>query len=229
MAVRRGNEYLGDDIGNLMGSGNSGDNLSNYFDRGQDGSTAGFSIRDAGIASVVGIAQVIRDLYNVDHAIAGAIAMAIPRVCNKLRDKIKAAIGTYLPGMPPLAEFTIYKHKREGTAGTGDTPLLFQGDLRESIEVADDRLDVSGTDQSVAMNIYSEDEHLKMNMHGWSYETRQGTKYVPARDPVTPTIEENRDEIIDDVSEIVEGAIDRVLARRAGDILNKSVKIVDGG
>lgn len=135
---------------------------------------------------VSGIDSVIR---NFDRRIEGmdeALDEGCIEAAEYLQECIEDKFGVYQHGWEPLEYITRIKKRRKGNASNSNKPLVDYGDMMFSFDI-----DTSNRTRKHTVAVTSDDERLPYHVYGvW-------LTNVPKRDPVRPTVKEERETCIE--------------------------------
>ena len=150
-------------------------------------------------AHISGVDAAVR---NFDRRIAG-MEEALDEGCTEAAEYLKECIedkfGVYQAGWKPLQYITRLKKKRKGNGANANKPLVDYGDMMFSFDIQ-----TSNRSRKHTVAVVSDDERLVHHVYG-----APGAS-VPKRDPVRPTVKEEREECLRILEETVKEAMDIV-------------------
>lgn len=148
-------------------------------------------------AHVSGVDAVIR---NFDRRIDGmeeALDEGCTEAAEYLRECVEDKFGVYQPGWKPLQYITRLKKRRKGNGANANKPLVDYGDMMFSFD-----LQLSNRTRKHTVAITSDDEKIIHHIYG------APMAGVPKRDPVRPTVKEERENclqiLVDKVKEVMD-------------------------
>lgn len=148
---------------------------------------------------VSGVDEVVR---NFDRRIKG-MDKALDKGCTEsaeyLIERIEDKFGKYQPGWAQLKYETIKKKIRKGNGANANKPLVDFGDMMFSFYI-----DIRNRTRRHTVAVKSDDERLLHHIYG------APSANVPKRDPVRPTVKEEREECLRILEEEVKEAINDV-------------------
>lgn len=148
-------------------------------------------------AHVSGIDAVIRNFDRRAEGMEEALDEGCTKAAEYLQECIENKFGVYQKGWKPLAYLTRLKKRRKGNGANSNKPLVDYGDMMFSFYI-----DISNRSRRHTVAIKSDDERLIHHMYG---APRAG---VPKRDPVRPTVKEERERcheiLINKVKEVMD-------------------------
>lgn len=148
-------------------------------------------------AHISGVDAVVR---NFDRRIDGmeeALDEGCTDAAEYLKERIEDKFGVYQPGWKPLQYITRLKKIRKGNGANANKPLVDYGDMMFSFDIS-----TSNRTRKHTVAITSDDEKLVHHIYG---APRAG---VPKRDPVRPTVKEEREKCLE------------ILADRVKEVMN---------
>ena len=151
-------------------------------------------------AHVTGLDSLIREFGRKIDGMEEALDEGCLDAAEYLQEKIEDKFGTYQKGWKPLLYKTIAKERKMGYGANATKPLVMSGDMMFSFATQ-----ISNKTRKHTVAIVSDDEKLPYHMYGVPSEG------VPKRDPVRPTVKEEREAcykiVRDKVKELMDGKI----------------------
>ena len=147
---------------------------------------------------VQGLDKVLRDIDRTIEGMEDALDEGCQDAAEYLQECIEDKFGVYQPGWKPLQYVTRLKKARKGNGANSNKPLVDFGDMMFSFYT-----ETSNRSRKHTVTVKSDDRRLLYHMFG----ARSKKRGVPKRDPVRPTVKEERDNcvkmILDKVMEVL--------------------------
>lgn len=145
---------------------------------------------------VSGVDAIIRNFDRRIQGMEDALDEGCTEAAEYLKECIEDKFGVYQKGWKPLKYETRIKKKRKGNGANSNKPLVDYGDMMFSFEI-----DTSNRTRKHTIAVTSDDERLIHHIYG-----APGAG-VPKRDPVRPTVKEERENclkiLIEKVKEVM--------------------------
>lgn len=145
---------------------------------------------------VSGVDAVIRNFDRRINGMEEALDEGCTEAAEYLQECIENKFGVYQPGWKPLQYLTRLKKKRKGNGVNSNKPLVDYGDMMFSFSIR-----TSNKTRKHTVAVVSDDERLLYHMYG------APAVGVPKRDPVRPTVKEERENcikiLVDKVKEVM--------------------------
>lgn len=145
---------------------------------------------------IAGIDAVIRNFDRRIDGMEDALDQGCTEAAEYLQECIEDKFGVYQKGWKPLEYITRMKKVRKGNGSNANKPLVDFGDMMFSFYI-----DTSNRTRKHTVAVKSNDEKLIYHMYGVP------SANVPKRDPVRPTVKEERENcikiLIDKVKEVM--------------------------
>ena len=147
-------------------------------------------------AYVTGMDAVIRRFDRRIDGMENALDEGCTEAAEYLQECIENKFGVYQKGWAPLRYITRLKKIRKGNGHNSNKPLVDYGDMMFSFYI-----DTSNRSRKHTVAVKSDDEKILYHMYGVP------ARNVPKRDPVRPTVQEERENciqiVIDKVKELM--------------------------
>lgn len=139
-------------------------------------------------AYVTGMDAVIRGFDRRIDGMEEALDEGCIEAAEYLQECIENKFGHYQTGWAPLKDDTVRKKVHKGNGANANKPLVDYGDMMFSFVI-----DTSNRSRKHTVAVKSDDPKLVHHMYG------APAAGVPKRDPVRPTVKEERQTCIDKV------------------------------
>jgi hypothetical protein len=149
-------------------------------------------------AYVTGMDKIIRSFDRKIEGMEEALDEGCTEAAEYLMECIEDKFGVYQPGWKQLAYVTRLKKKRKGNGANSNKPLVDYGDMMFSFYI-----DTSNRTRKHTIAVRSDDEKILYHMYGVP------SKRIPKRDPVRPTVKEERENCIKIFLDKVKEVMDR--------------------
>lgn len=133
-------------------------------------------------AHVSGIDAVIRKFDRRAEGMEEALDEGCTEAAEYLKECVEDKFGVYQKGWAPLQYVTRLKKKRKGNGVNSNKPLVDYGDMMFSFYI-----DTSNRTRKHTVAVKSDDERLVHHVYG------APNAGVPRRDPIRPTVKEERE------------------------------------
>jgi hypothetical protein len=148
---------------------------------------------------LVGFDSFIRDFDRTNDKIEQGLYDGTDSAANYLRDCIEDKFGTYQSrggpsnGLWPKLKYkTIVSKRKKGNSGNATKPLVDYGDMMFSFDIQ-----TSNRTRKHTATITSDDDKILYHIYGAPHAS------VPRRDPVRPTLEDERQHCFDIIVDAV--------------------------
>lgn len=145
---------------------------------------------------VTGIDELIRKFDRLQDGVEEALDIGCQDAAEYLQERIEDKFGTYQNGWKPLKYITIYRKRRKGNGANANKPLVDFGDMMFSFYTV-----ITNRTRKHTVTIKSDDPKILYHMYG---ARKSG---LPKRDPVRPTVAEEREKCHDIIRDAVKDVI----------------------
>ncbi len=143
-----------------------------------------------------GLDALIRKFDRLEDGVEEALDEGCQDAADYLQEKMEDKFGVYQPGWKKLKYSTIYKKRKRGNGANATKPLVDFGDMMFSFYNK-----ISNKTRHHTVTIMSDDEKILYHVYGAPHAK------VPRRDPVRPTIQEEREECFNIIKDAVLGRV----------------------
>ena len=145
---------------------------------------------------VSGVDAVVRNFDRRINGMEEALDEGCTEAAEYLQECIENKFGVYQAGWKPLQYATRLKKRRKGNGANSNKPLVDYGDMMFSFSIQ-----TSNRSRKHTVAVVSDDEKLIHHIYG------APAAGVPKRDPVRPTVKEEREKclkiLVDKVREVM--------------------------
>ena len=147
-------------------------------------------------AHISGVDAAIRNFNRRIEGMEEALDEGCTEAAEYLQECIENKFGVYQTGWAPLKYVTRLKKRRKGNGSNSNKPLVDYGDMMFSFSIQ-----TSNRTRKHTVAVVSDDEKLVHHIYG------APNAGVPKRDPVRPTVKEERETclkiLVDKVKEVM--------------------------
>lgn len=147
---------------------------------------------------VNGLDALIRQFDRLQDGVEEALDDGCEEAAEYLQECIEDKFGTYQPRWKKLKYETIAKERKMGFGTNASKPLVMSGDAMFSFY-----REISNRTRKHTVTIKTDDEKIAYHVYGVP------SANVPKRDPIRPTVKEEREKCLD----IIKSHVKKVLKR----------------